>query len=393
MSKLNQSMYHVNHAWKTTNGGLSQEVESLKNAIDSKHTINGQETTNGDKYALKSLDTFNRVFALLKWDNNKEYDSTDIDTFIIDNYVNMTKGIIKGMTTKVFKLKNGDYTVSPCYESAKNIVNRGYNDTIFPDLCQEVALIMLENKDNIIYDNDTKSFDCKDIALDCYKAVQTYLYRNKQRVDNKEVSIIGYDESGDECVSIAVNSIDFRRYAVKEYNEITTDYESMLTICHSVLYDINRTQKPFIAEKCKKVLVGLMSGLTVNEIHLKYDIPLRSISNYRNILSDTFYKLYRKPDTLHDTISDNWEVSHNRFAIDFKGLKGVIDNNSHDTVLNRVNAYYHDVKQAFYNDLFGVPTKSRINDLEHAEEIVYNYIYTGHYGNTVYNDIQVIINR
>lgn len=386
-------MYHVNHAWKTTNGGLSQEVENLKTAIDNAHIINGQDTTNGDLYALKNSDTFNRVFALLKWDNNKEYDSTDIDTFIIDNYVNMTKGIVKGMTTKVFKLKNGSYTVSPCYESAKNIVNRGYNDTIFPDLCQEVALIMLENKDSIIYDNDTKSFDCKDIALDCYKAVQRYLYRNKQRVDNKEVSIIGYDESGEECVSIAVNSIDFRRYAVKEYNETTTDYESMLTICHSVLYDINRVQKPFIAEKCKKVLVGLMSGLTVNEIHLKYDISLRSISSYRNILSDTFYKLYRKPATLSDTMSDNWKVSHNRFTIDFKGLKNVISDNSRDTVLNRVNAYYHDIKQAFYNDLFGVPTMSKIDDMEHAAAVTTNYVYSGKYSDNTYNAIQTIINR
>lgn len=399
--------------WKETNTMKTYEVESMNNAINENHSITRLATIEGmtteEVYNKVGGETteemYNRLFDAIRYtmpvkvyektgnkaetekDNiytcvdwtmpDKEYKEEEVINYITDCYINLTKGIIKKMAYGVIKkvCKDGHISYMPhsTYKTAMTIISdKGVilDNFFFQDLSQECFITLFENVDSIEYDGENKTFNIGTVVLDCYKSIRGYLYRNKARQDNTECELISYDEDNDEFISIAVNTIDYRRYAIANYNDECTSTMELMTICGLVLDYIRRTEKGFISDKCKLVLTGLLKGFNINEISKTYNISRHSVTKYRNILNNAYYEVYKKPiikDELTSTCYTSYYPSNGTFTIDFKGLKGVIDNNSRDTVLERVNAFYHARKQAFYNELFSVPVKSKIDNTDYNE--------------------------
>lgn len=354
-----------------------------------------------------------------------------INSFVDRYYSVITIAIIKSMYNSNKSLN---------YNAVRSIVENGYNDSLIDDLKQCVYITLWENLkavdtynfkqlrenvDNCVYwSNPTlsfTSFDNGSLWLACYRSVSTYLYHtntkdtynrhsktiideagNKKRVEwlePRKISFEHYDTNNkDESPKLlTIDTYAYRHYLSQDYNRDATNNEviAVWDILDRVLAYILKTEKIKIYNGCKEVLNGLMNGDKMKDISLNTGLSSTTVTKYYNILKNAYYELYKKP--LYHTEKNNNNITsiinHSTITIDFKGLKDIIDNNSRDTVLERVNAYYHAVKQAFYNDLFGVPTKSKINDMEHAAAVVTNYVYNGKYSDNTYNAMQTIINR
>lgn len=361
--------------------------QALENAVINAHVINGKHAENESRQ-----ETFERVFHFLKWDTpKKEYNENDVEQFILDSYVNITKGIIKKMATGVIKktCKNGTIKYLPhsCYQSASNIINEKgaiIDKFFFDDLSQEIFITMFENCDMIKYVPDTKTFDISDIILDCYRSIRTYLYNNKQKQDNAEIDIIDYNEENDEFITMAVNTLDYRRYAIQEYNSTVNSDLELLTICGLVLDYIKKTEKSFIYEKCKNVLTGLLKGYSNQEIKTAYEISVNSVTKYRKILNNAYYEIYKKPIEKIDnesTCYTDYYASYGKMSIDFE------DHTPHNYNV-AFDGYFNKVFNANY-DL----TTVRIDSLEHVQGIVENYIFNGEYSDNTYNNIQALLEK
>lgn len=293
-------------------------INELNNVMNSTHDINSTmeylQTLNKQLY-------YDKIFSDSKFYPSKTYNS--VNDFITDNYICITKGIVKKLALKC--------NVAFCFE----IVNKNYNDNIFEDLAQEVAIILLENKDKIIVNNDN-TYDLQNVILSCFRTVNNYGYKNKTRVDNTQVSIIGYDEESNNDISIAINTRSYLDYCSNvAYNDMFIDnsYKHFITIIRVVKSYIELTQKPFISEKCQNVLNLLIKGYKKKDIAIELDISVNSVTKYHNIIKDAFYNCYKKPHNKKSETTHNTDIKHNTMVIDY------IENAMYNAMVKY--GYYH----------------------------------------------------
>ena len=272
----------------------------------------------------------------------KEY--TDKNDFICKEYENITKGLIKSMALKCN------------VKFAQDIVNKGYyGDVFFYDLCQEVAMVLLDNIDNIEVENNNYIVT-GDVKIKCLRALNNYGYANKTRVSNTEVAIIDYDEKNNNDISIAINTRAYKDYCSNvAYNDMFIDdsYKHFITIIRTIKSYIELTEKGYISEKCQKVLDLLIKGYKHKNICEELDITHPTLRKYKNIIQNAYITLYRTNKHTNKTMAR---------------LKG--DNNKNHygyiTIEKPVKSAFkeyeiHQYKQAIYNELFGVNSDIRIS--------------------------------
>lgn len=352
-------------------------ITQLNKAIQDTHTIDNSYNKE------TAMDTYKRVFGALRWDNTTKLYVLDNNTtldelttqFITDTYINLTKGLVHTMAVGVIKKVNKQGTISylphSTYKAAAQIVNSGYNDQIFEDLTQEVFITLWENRDSIKYNENTCTFDISGLTLECYRTIRRYLYNNKTKIDNTTIDIIDYDENNDECITMAVNTLDYRRYAITNYNNECNTYNELLTICGLVLDYIRIHEKSFICDKCKIVLTGLLKGMSNKEISKNYNISINSITKYRNILNNAYYEVFKKPlikANLPNSCYTSYYPSNGKISIDFTHIA---------TAPNTITF------KDFYNNVFtsNIDTHDIFNHIDktsHIEDIVTNYINNGY---------------
>ena len=292
------------------------------------------------------------------------------EEFITSNYETITKGFIKALALKC--------NVGFCIE----IINKGYyGDTLFDDLCQEVALCLLENKDKITLNENNVWCIPDDIKIACLRSINNYGYRNKTRVDKTQVAIVDYDEKTGDSVTIAINTRAYTEYCLKQYNNMSLDeINSFYDIIDIVKLYIAFNQKNKISIVCNKIIDLLIQGYKKKDIVVILDISKPTLVKYCNIIQNAYYECYKKPVIHNDKIDRNimsyinfkfngkalnsheihdfkqglynmlFSVKNNTINIDFTGC--YIINNNNDILIDRINKYYHDKKQAFYNVLF-----------------------------------------
>lgn len=322
---------------------------------------------------------------------NKSYNNY-ID-FINNTYVSLTIGIINKMYSGFKLKKDGSYTPSSNYDSVKQIVQKGYRDNLIDDLKQVCYMtlfynlkdsnydsydfknIMLSNKPDLyIFDNNSNDFiqDNKheiNLYIACFRAISRCLYNNKSKHDKINVMSL-YDNDSDSDNTYKIDS-----YAMKQavmnygYNKIVID--NVNTICKNVLEYIKAMEKPFIYNKCYKVMVELQKGLTQKDIAKNLGISRQSVSKYQNIIccayntinksyvDNSSYKVWL--NNYHDTMID---FKDNKIKISFENVS--FNNMYNDYIMDKSNSYYHDKKQAIYNVLFNaynpIKVQSRINN-------------------------------
>ncbi len=320
---------------KRENHNLTKEVIAMKNAINTTHIITQKVINNIDSdtwYHDIMQKDYNLLFA--------GYYPTKED-FITNNYINITKGFVKALALKC--------NVGFC----NDIINKGYyGDTFFDDLTQIVALTLLENTDRIIMlDSNTWSIE-NTLKIDCLRAINHYGYNNKTRVNKTEVAIIDYDEKNGDDISIAVNTRAYKDYLFNEYDKKATenDVVNIWDIIDNVLSYIISHEKLKVYNGCKIILNALINGQKLKNIYNNNGLSCTTTTKYYKIIKNAYYELYKKPIPYNDGDTTATTTATAKISIDFS--KCHIINRNDDILMDKVNKYYHDKKQAMYNKLF-----------------------------------------
>ena len=237
------------------------------------------------------------ISAFMKYEKKHiaEYSKyNDLDGFISYVFKPLSIAIIKSMYKGMRRKKDGDYIPSANYNAIHQIVENGYNDNLTDDIAQEIALVLVENKEDIQKDKDGfYTFDNSDIVLKCYRAINKFLYSYKTRNELKHVSICGWNEDTDTDITLRNGSIEWKMYILHaDYNRKTK--EDIIQITKDVLAEISHNEKPFIYEKCKIVMYGMLNGLLLKDISKKYDISIHSVTKYKNIILNAYNTLFKE---------------------------------------------------------------------------------------------------
>lgn len=271
-----------------------QQLYNRLFAIPEKQTITKEEKNN---FLVTPLEMYNNLFG----DEN----TTEKRLYITKYYKDITRRIVWKMYTAARRNKdghtmtdsNGNSVSHVCYNSMKTIVENGFNDSIFDDITQEIALVLLSNLNEIEYnpiDNYCMSFS-RSLWYEMFSAIQRYLYRNKERQYKKEYAIVGYTENDDDTTTDILTTTDRQAYKEMIINDYYTDnYNTLENVIYSVSSYIDTHEKPFIAEKCKKMIPYLVQGYTMKEIATMCGFSINSVTKYRNILAFA-YKAINAP--------------------------------------------------------------------------------------------------
>lgn len=251
-------------------------------------------------FNLISVDNDNKQLSIadistfMKYEkkSNKQYNKcSNINDFITTAYKPLSIAIIKSMYCGLRKKKDGDFIPSANYNAIHQIVENGYNDNLIDDIAQEIALVLIENKEELQKDkNGYYTFDNSDIVLKCYRAINKFLYSYKTRNELKHVSICGWNDDTKEDISLKNDSLEWRLHIINtDYNRKTK--EDVAQLVYDILDKISHNEKPFIYEKCKKVFSGMLTGLSLKEISKKYAISINSVTKYKNIILNTYFSI------------------------------------------------------------------------------------------------------
>ena len=299
------------------------------------------------------------------------------------------------------------------YNSCASIVNSHYTDSIIDDLKQVCFITLWENLKDYnrilsfdvmqlngnykIWDSKNNTFiintenPCNTLYLACYRSISNYLYNQKARYESKEVAIVGYDENGQNDISITVNTMAYKNYCMNQYNNLSlkaiNDFQEIML---NVKLYIHSTEKQKVANICDKMLYMLELGYKKKDIQDILSISDTTVTKYYKIIQNAFYVLYKKPTNhnmnivkiidyklkhnaindmqlhryrqlIYDNLFNASQTTNPKIDINFKGCKLV--NNNHDIILDRINKYYHNQKQTMYNKLFNA-TKYDIKSMK-----------------------------
>lgn len=328
-------------------------IAKLNNAINNIHTIPTKDTTK-QILSHESLQVvYNEIFT-----NKKEYPHyNNINEFIANEYEKVAVGVVKSMRNVVYITKTGE-TVCPNYDSLKDI----FTDCFLDDLKQETALFLLENVDKITIDN-AGVVNLEGIILGLFKHIRTYLYNNKQRIDNKCISIVGYDEENDNDISIAINSRSFIEYQINALNNAD------ISTINNILDIVENVKKAILLEyhKCWKtmfkILDMLLMGIKKKDICSKLEISDTTLTKHCNNIKMVYYNLYHKPTPRKEHIKDTIKEKHCKILIDTNDINIPMyinaDNMRKDlstldsiVCIENINRRQHDEKARFYSSIW-----------------------------------------
>ena len=328
-------------------------IAKLNSAINNIHTIPTKDTTK----QILSHNSLQVVYNEM-WKDKKEYPHyINKKTFITNEYEKIAVGVVKSMRNVVYITKTGK-TVCPNYDSLKDI----FTDSFLDDLKQETALFLIENIDKIKIDN-AGVVNLEGIILDLFKHIRTYLYNNKQRIDNKCISIIGYNEENGNDISIAINSRSFVEYQIKALNNAD------ISTINNILDIVDNVKKAILFEyhKCwktmHKILDMLLMGIKKKDICNKLEISDTTLTKHCNNIKMVYYNLYHKPNPHKEHIKDTIKEKHNKVLIDTNNINIPMyinaDNMRNDLLLldsivciENINGRQHNEKERFYNSIW-----------------------------------------
>lgn len=363
----------------TSNKALTnyELIQGLNKAIQDTHTINSD-----------NVDSYFKKYEYVQPRNNNTYD--DIQDFITKEYINITKGLVKALSYKCNNV------------SCMDIVKKGYeSDPIFYDLCQEVALTLLNNIDDIVYINN-KTIDLSMVIVSCLRSINNYCYRNKTRLNNTQVTLTEWNNDTQEWESIATNTRAYIEWCSNvAYNDMFVDgsIKHFTTIIRVVKSYIVHNEKPFISKKCNNVLNYLIQGYKRKDISVLTGYSLPSITKYHDIIKKAYITVYKTPQPrkriVTETIQDN---KHDSISIDFHNVhfntnniacidtpSDIIINDLPTNIMIILENREHNETQAFYNALFDAietndsnETIAKIENREHnSKQAFYNALF-GH---------------
>lgn len=328
-------------------------ISKLNNAINNIHTIPTKDTTK----QILSHDSLQVVYNEI-WKDKKEYPHyINKKTFIVNEYEKIAVGVVKSMRNVVYITKTGK-TVCPNYDSLKDI----FTDSFLDDLKQETALFLLENIDKIIIDKNGV-VNLEGVILDLFKHIRTYLYNNKQRINNKCISIVGYNEENGNDISIAINSRSFVEYSIKELNNAD------ISTINNILDIVENVKKAILLEyhKCwetmHKILDMLLMGIKKKDICSKLEISDTTLTKHCNNIKMVYYNLYHKPTPRKEHIKDTIKEKHYKILIDTNNININMyinaDNMRKDLLkldsivcMENINNRRHNEKARFYNSIW-----------------------------------------
>lgn len=228
----------------------------------------------------------------------------NVNDFIVNEHENITRGIIK---KKASKLNN-----QACIEIVKN----GYKgDSMYFDLCQEVALILLENKDYII--NNNGYFDISNVIILCYRLTDVYLTKNRNKKDITRVDIVDYNEENNNFISMAINSKTYRDYLQTVTIENEVDLSHFKGVIESVKIYLTMTEKKTLCTTLFKVLDLLVLGTPKKDILKNVNVSHTTLTKYCDIIKNAYWEIFKPiPFKENTTSATNNEKEY--IKIDFK---------------------------------------------------------------------------
>ena len=297
----------------SNNTSLSTYLKNSNKHIDNNYEI----------YSHYELQEFYNTFF-------KEYKNVVYNTFdewLTNEYIHLTMCVIK---TKAYK---------QAISYAVEIINNRYDDLLFEDISQEIALKLWENKTILNDVKTTNDFfnNHSDILIDCFKVSDNYAYRNKTRHDSRKLALPSYGKDTDN------ENLQEFIYTSLIY---TDNINFMLDIEKSINSYIKTTEKSFISSKCEKVLHMLLFGYSRKQIASKTGYNKVSITKYHKIIKNAYDMLY-----------------NGKFSLDEEQFKKYLENKGikQDKPKKTIHTYI----QINTNNLgfTGTDTKQAINNL------------------------------
>lgn len=311
-------------------------LEAYNNMIALAHETHDETTKSINQYGIIEHTNNSAVSDTIRRNTNNYSmpyeDTSDYSTiksvnhytnkrdFVAGEYINIAKSVCNSLRFMRKKDKDGNTTLvaTDCYETITEIIQKGYNDCLFEDITQEIAIYLLANIDSwkmiiVNYENGKVIYKFSDYKI--YKALcnltYRYMYNQKIKRDNVECNdmyiFCGYieDEETHEQkanytqVAQAVNAKEYRDYIYKESQRtVTSDEQTHIAIIKDCIIDQLRKQgvKPFIVDKCYQVLNLMRYGFDNKKISEKSGISINSVAKYKRLIKEAFssYKDFQK---------------------------------------------------------------------------------------------------
>ena len=341
---------------------------------------------NSFKIVTSELVETRKEFVTIKKDfTPKQYNN--IESFINDTYKPLSIGIINKMYSGLRRKKDGSYIPHCNYGAVKDIINNHYNDNIMDDIYTICYMTLWINRDNITCENGYYNIgalttdkeyiyynektqenevlkNCNSCYLACYKAISKWLYNQATKHEKRNIVSIEIENNDNEFV---VDSMAFKQGLLNHTLSNSDDSKKVVKRVNEtikeVLEIVRYTEKYHIYQKCYDVMYLMTKGYNQKTIAEKLNMSDTSIRKYQNILCHVYHVLNDKKysyDNNDKVIAylqsrDNELKAYTENAkifIDFTCVNGIIEHNNNNNVMELVNKYHHDKKQAMYNEIF-----------------------------------------
>ena len=308
--------------------------------------------------AVRVVKTFKKVisnYRLLV--NLKTYDLFyDYMLSVIDN---MTRKIILKIASfqKVIIDKDGkEHLINdPCQEACLQLIKNNFKEAIFEDLKQELLTHFITCYDDIkINECALYPFDLGENYIKGYKVIRNYLYRNKQR-DNNKLYIEKVTDDGDQLTIIDASG----KYYTIENNvadNVISNIENSI-MDYASLYFTSKTCK-----NIKLVLPLMIKGYTQKQIAEKTNLSIKTIER----ITPTIKELYSEiKSAQYNDKGEKDTIKHYKKLVAYKLEKA-------DTKTHFFNPYI--VTQKHNNPCYNIPQIYNFNHIAYktrGEEALY----------------------
>lgn len=251
-----------------------------------------------------------------------------------------------------------------------DIVNCGYNQHIFEDICQEIAETLIQwNIDNIVKIKDNKldfaTYENKKGDIVSYYGKlfgivekTLYSYSNHNQNDGKIVSLdaIYTNDDGDNQKAVTTKNPSYARLTA--YNGglddviKRTDFQAFIKYASTSKFLSATTIKSFMM-----VLYGLLDGLKLEEIAQRYNLGIATVKRRRADIKDVYTAW----------IKDGGKIDINSHDVIFYGCASMPNNGTIATNNGYFDGVYTSPIYPIINDV--IPMYKTDND---GDDIKYN---------------------
>ncbi len=201
---------------------------------------------------------------------------------VIDN---MTRKIILKIASfqKVIIDKDGKEHLigDPCQEACLQLIKNNFKEVIFEDLKQELLAHFITCYDDIkINECGLYPFDLGDNYIKGYKVIRNYLYRNKQRDNNK----LYVEKVTDDGSQLAIIDASGKYYTIENNvaDNVISNIETSI-MDYASLYFTSKT-----CNNIKLVLPLMVKGYTQKQIAKKTNLSIKTVER----ITPTIKELY-----------------------------------------------------------------------------------------------------